>query len=726
MPSVTETATQIKRGDAVSRHETTAGGPAQPHILMQLLAALAPVLSAAPQAVEKAGVLYWRISTQVCHGGFEPHGLHLWEAGDGIGARCWPNGLQLSGPESGARCNFGSILVALERLTGLVIPRPFLLNGAGDGAKATASKRTMTGGESEIMAHSHVSVYHPGMVVLAGMIKPAPDEFFRGSDLHAEIAAAVAAASERIGLRRPPAWRSRQILMAAREICADPETFPYSAPMCREGKAFWAYEGWCLTPLDDAGIETLADALRADAAVQRTQDEREEGIVARIHSSQRATSQNPRALLIHPRALKQNPRARGTNVLAQLVVEKRINDSPLTPIKCRGAADAAFLLGGFQGRVGRLKVPDCCGVAVYPEGIAVDIADGCRADARSVWRYSRVGVAEPDTWHVSGQLPSGAVAPQAGDLLAVETRAGEVHSRVVERVVALESWGRLGTRYTCAVVPDQAIAQRAMRRRDVWRRMYLLAAAEGVEPEWPGHGQDDGIGWRDDDEGDVPAMDPSVTFTDVMDCRRWLLMTPEKGPAAYLPGSPLTWVTTTTPSLWTTFAETPNMYRLGVGIPAFCMADDGDECPDVVILDVDYHPEKDLDGEGVGTRDEWLWHLRLYPQSVSKSGWGRHVVVAIHPDDRVAWRRLRGEKIRGPERSGCAIDLYPKGTPQYVGLRRIWVDARGHSVAYDESAEIPVLRVRDLICLDGAVDVLNRCFGMDGMVQQNDLSDLGR
>ena len=160
-----------------------------------------------------------------------------------------------------------------------------------------------------------------------------------------------------------------------------------------------------------------------------------------------------------------------------------------------------------------------------------------------------------------------------------------------------------------------------------------------------------------------------------------------------------------TPHLWADAFTLALRSAPANAVPAYNFGEsDETALPPVIVLDIDYRPERDVDGLGRGVRDAWVSARWAYPQSESVGGEGRHVLATVHPDDAAEWGLLQAAKIHGSDDGGSVIDLFPPGKVGYVGLTRQWVRVDGALIEdpeWVERREIPVLRVRQLFELPG-------------------------
>ena len=373
------------------------------------------------------------------------------------------------------------------------------------------------------------------------------------------------------------------------------------------------------------------------------------------------------------------------------------------------------------------------------EGIAIPVAQGRpTADpGKPLWRYRKAGTAR---WHVSVQLPLHEERrPERGEAIQVLTKAGEVHHRMLDRQVEERSYGWKGTRWTFSVRPDEMVATRAAQRRAVHAWNWLWARATGDSPDWQPLQARGARYWPlateiSPQERERQALkpvagsdtvphqvilpprtpwDPEVRFRDLLAVPRWLLMGAEGNPLRRgLPDGGWVQPTSATPHLWKDAYALEQEGWLPGSILAYCLRQvDGDglddedvPLPPVAILDIDYRPERDTDGLGRRVRDAWVDALKNFPQSISRGGHGRHVFVAVHPDDESLWSILRGRQIQGPAGSGASVDLFPPGTGNYVGITRRWMGMRGYPLDRDVAEGLPilVLRVSQLLALPGA------------------------
>ena len=481
----------------------------------------------------------------------------------------------------------------------------------------------------------------------------------------------------------------------------------------------------------------------------------------------RAIRTDLRSAEANPRALETNPRSLGSNPLAQLgplpVQTPESNSktpnslnlgkkeplppasSPFIKVGVVRGWEASSNAGSGWLRESRILsrpplVEDVCrptGTQLHPgpldAGIAIALSESAPTvdGEQPVWSYV---VAGRQRWDVTVQLPVGAEPPLPGQEVQVLTRNGERHQRTLGTMVRRQPYGRLGIRYWYRVEPDQRVEERAEQRLQVHRWGRLAARASGSRVDWQPRREITYHHWRTTRPASLaqrdrarfapiaegcPAPHSIITppapgsvrearFTDLLEAPRWMLMrsTTPKAPVPVGDGAG-GWLqpSSRTPNLW---ANAPTLALRSAPanvVPAYNFGEsDETALPPVVVLDIDYRPERDVDGLGRGVRDAWVSALWAYPQSESVGGEGRHVLATVHPDDAAEWGLLQAAKIHGSDDGGSVIDLFPPGTVGYVGLTRQWVRVDGALIEdpeWVERREIPVLRVRQLFELPG-------------------------
>ena len=718
------------------------------------------VLAALPykaQVRESRGRVFYRLPDEICCGSGDPVGLHLHVGSTGgLGARCFSNGDKLSGAGEDA-CTYWHIIQRLEQLAGISAPSGPTSPGRRSRRQTGTSRRLAPSGvtvskkspERQAGAsgafRSYSGIRYPSRaLVWKLLVRSDANGFFNGAEFNEKVNDALTRACEKADV-----WPKRWSLKACRAAAASVEN-RVKLPTSTKRGAVRGYWGYSLNEVTEEMVDQLAQALHEERASGRLQSDR--------NGTRQAAGLTLRQLGVSLRDQKLNPRRRGNNrrhgVMATTnndqslpLPSTTLEDGPVPYSDIPNGDVTVFKLGVvrgnratwiFDGRSARLPAQGH-GLQFHAgpleRGIAIDLDRGAgTADPkRTLWQYRRVGYRR---WEVTAQLRAEADPPRPGLEVQVITKAGEVHYRVLERVVERRSFGRLGVRYRCRVKWDDEVEARALERREVYRWNWLNARAVGRRSDWQVNSVYVPRVWpkeREETRGEedrrlfqgrsgVGVAPHSVllarrwigvresTFAELVSASRWIAVRvsgTRKAPVG-VRLSDGGWVrpTSSTPHLWVDGGSVATGWGR---FPAICLRDDEDvgPAPPVVILDVDYRPKLDVDGLGRGIRDAWFRALRIYPQSESLGGHGRHVLATVHPDDADLWEALRGEKIRGSAGGGAAIDLFPPGSPGYVALTRRWVGQDGSwlDAEWMERSAIPVLRVRQLLELPGGRSV---------------------
>ena len=748
----------IRTGDPVP---PTEGSDAHPVSWAEFLNAVLEALPYQAQISDSGDRTYYRLPDAICCDSGNHQGLHLFiDPTGGLGARCWSNGIQISGAGEDA-CTYWKIISRLEDLTGVRAPR-----------QVTAHKRPTDQAKGPVYLPKSGLRWPTKALAWALLVTPQPGGFFTGADFNLQVGELMNQAC-----RKADVWCREWTLKSCRPAALSLASVgsewagQIHLPTSEKRGATRGYWGYALRPVDANMVKQMADALTEEREQGRPRRPRRDSSLKVPQLTARDLGINPRSTRSNPRALRTHPRERhhqteppttttinnsASPVLATFSASTTHNSNEVPtghPFKngvVRG--NRASPLENTALRATRLvqeaglSVPSGRVVdhQLHPgpleEGIAIPVAQGRpTADpGKPLWRYRKAGTAR---WHVSVQLPLHEERrPERGDAIQVLTKAGEVHHRMLDRQVEERSYGWKGTRRTFSVRPDEMVATRAAQRRAVHAWNWLWARATGNSPDWQPLQARGARYWPlateiSPQERERQALkpvagsdtvphqvilpprtpwDPEVSFRDLLAVPRWLLMGAEGNPLRRgLPDGGWVQPTSATPHLW---RDAQALEREGGppgSIAAYCLrqvAGQGDESPPlpaVAILDIDYKPAGDADGLGRALRDAWFDALRVYPQSMSRSGNGRHVLVAVHPDDGPLWERLRGRRIKGPDGSGVGIDLFAPGSGGYVGITRQWVGMRGDSLNRDgaEAIPIPVLRARQLVELPGAADI---------------------